>query len=58
MSLSTGWAKSLYLATGQCPVMKNNRQLMMATLHDRIQIASAVNATAISLQDARRGYGL
>ena len=32
------------------------RQLMMAILHDRIQIAKAVNATAISLQDAPRGY--
>ena len=36
--------------------MKYNRQLMMAILHDRIQIAKAVNATAISLQDAPRGY--
>jgi glutathione-independent formaldehyde dehydrogenase len=55
-SLGTGWAKSLSFATGQCPVMKYNRQLMMAILHDRIQIAKAVNATAISLQDAPRGY--
>ena len=36
--------------------MKYNRQLMMAILHDRIHIAKAVNATAISLQDAPRGY--
>jgi len=56
LSLGTGWAKSLSFATGQCPVMKYNRQLMMAILHDRIQIAKAVNATAISLQDAPRGY--
>jgi glutathione-independent formaldehyde dehydrogenase len=35
--------------------MTYNRQLMMAILHDRIQIAKAVNATAISLQDAPRG---
>ena len=46
LSLGTGWAKSLSFATGQCPVMKYNRQLMMAILHDRIQIAKAVNATA------------
>jgi glutathione-independent formaldehyde dehydrogenase len=41
---------------GQCPVMKYNRQLMMAILHDRIHIAKAVNAQAISLADAPRGY--
>jgi glutathione-independent formaldehyde dehydrogenase len=36
--------------------MKYHRQLMMAILHDRVQIAKAVNATAISLADASRGY--
>jgi glutathione-independent formaldehyde dehydrogenase len=56
LSLGTGWAKSLSFATGQCPVMKYNRQLMMAILHERIHIAKAVNATAIPLQDAPRGY--
>src|SRR6476661_8706573 len=56
LSLGTGWAKSLSFTTGQCPVMKYNRQLMMAILHDRIQIAKAVNAKAISLDDAPRGY--
>ena len=56
LSLGTGWAKSLSFTTGQCPVMKYNRQLMMAILHDKIQIAKAVNAKAISLLDAPRGY--
>ncbi|MGJ9404196.1 formaldehyde dehydrogenase, glutathione-independent [Arthrobacter sp. KK5.5] len=56
ISLGTGWAKSLSFTTGQCPVMKYNRQLMMAILHDRIQIAKAVNAKAIGLDDAPRGY--
>jgi glutathione-independent formaldehyde dehydrogenase len=56
LSLGTGWAKSLSFTTGQCPVMKYNRQLMMAILHDRIQIAKAVNAKAIGLEDAPRGY--
>jgi len=54
--LGLGWAKSLTFATGQCPVMKYNRQLMMAILHDRVQIGKAVNAKAISLEDAPRGY--
>ena len=56
ISLGTGWAKSLSFTTGQCPVMEYNRQLMMAILHDKIQIAKAVNAKAIPLEDAPRGY--
>ncbi|MHA7154837.1 formaldehyde dehydrogenase, glutathione-independent [Arthrobacter sp. TMN-50] len=56
LSLGTGWAKSLSFTTGQCPVMKYNRGLMMAILHDKVQIAKAVNAKAIGLTDAPRGY--
>ncbi len=54
--IGLGWAKSHTFATGQCPVMKYNRQLMMAILHDKIQIAKAVNATTISLDEAPKGY--
>ena len=56
LSLGTGWAKSLSFTTGQCPVMKYNRGLMMAILHDKVQIAAAVNATPISLDQAPQGY--
>ena len=56
LSLGTGWAKSLYFVTGQCPVMKYNHGLMQAILHDRVQIAKAVNATVISLDEAPKGY--
>ena len=56
LRLGLGWAKSLSFTTGQCPVMKYNRQLMMAILHDKVQIAKAVNATPISLDDAPQGY--
>ena len=56
LSLGTGWAKSLSFTTGQCPVMKYNRGLMMAILNDRVSIAKNVNAKAISLDDAPRGY--
>jgi len=56
LSLGTGWAKSLSFTTGQCPVMKYNRGLMMAILHDRTSIAKNVHAEAISLADAPRGY--
>jgi glutathione-independent formaldehyde dehydrogenase len=54
--LGLGWAKSLSFVTGQCPVMRYNYYLMQAILHDRVQIAKAVNATPISLDDAPRGY--
>jgi glutathione-independent formaldehyde dehydrogenase len=54
--LGLGWAKSLSFATGQCPVMKYNRQLMMAILNDRVQIAKNVNATVIPLDRAPQGY--
>jgi len=56
LSLGTGWAKSLSFTTGQCPVMKYNRGLMMAILHDRVSIAKNVNAKAITLDEAPRGY--
>ncbi|MCU1323692.1 MAG: formaldehyde dehydrogenase, glutathione-independent [Acidobacteriaceae bacterium] len=51
-----GWAKSHRFATGQTPVLKYNRQLMQAILHDRISIAKIVNATVIPLSEAAEGY--
>jgi glutathione-independent formaldehyde dehydrogenase len=54
--LGLGWAKSLSFATGQCPVMRYNRQLMMAILNDRTQIAKNVNATVLPLDQAPQGY--
>ncbi|WP_380158209.1 formaldehyde dehydrogenase, glutathione-independent [Kineococcus sp. R86509] len=56
LDLGTGWAKSLAFTTGQCPVMKYHRGLMMAILHDKVQIAKAVGATAISLDEAPDAY--
>ncbi len=54
--IGLGWAKSHSFATGQCPVMSYHRGLMMAILHDRVQIAKAVNATPIPLDQAPQGY--
>ena len=54
--IGLGWAKSLSFTTGQCPVMRYNRQLMNAILHDKVQIAKAVNATVIPLEEAPKGY--
>ncbi len=54
--LGLGWAKSQYFMTGQCPVKKYNRQLMNMILSDRAQIAKAVNAVTIGLDEAPAGY--
>jgi glutathione-independent formaldehyde dehydrogenase len=54
--IGLGWAKSHSFHTGQCPVLRYNRQLMMAILHNKIQIAKAVNATVITLDQAPQGY--
>ena len=54
--LGLGWAKSHSFTTGQCPVMRYHRQLMEAILHDKVQIAKAVNATVIPLSEAPQGY--
>ncbi len=56
LRIGLGWAKSLSFTTGQCPVIRYNRSLMMAILHDRIAIAKAVNATPLPLDRAVEGY--
>jgi glutathione-independent formaldehyde dehydrogenase len=54
--IGLGWAKSHSFTTGQCPVMRYHRGLMQMILHDRAQIAKAVNATVITLDEAPDGY--
>jgi glutathione-independent formaldehyde dehydrogenase len=54
--IGLGWAKSHSFATGQCPVMRYHRGLMNAILNDRVEIAKAVNATVITLDEAPQGY--
>jgi glutathione-independent formaldehyde dehydrogenase len=54
--LGLGWAKSHNFFTGQTPVLRYNRQLMQAILHDRLPIAKVVNATVVSLDEAPQGY--
>ncbi|MEJ0001047.1 MAG: formaldehyde dehydrogenase, glutathione-independent [Verrucomicrobiota bacterium] len=56
LRLGLGWAKSHRFSTGQTPVLRYNRYLMQAILHDRLPIAKIVNATVISLADAPQGY--
>jgi glutathione-independent formaldehyde dehydrogenase len=54
--IGLGWAKSHGFVTGQCPVMRYHRGLMQAILHDKVQIAKAVNATVIPLDQGPQGY--
>ncbi len=54
--IGLGWAKSHVFTTGQCPVMRYNRQLMTAILYDKVQIAKAVNVEVIPLTEVPRGY--
>jgi glutathione-independent formaldehyde dehydrogenase len=56
IKIGLGWAKSHSFTTGQCPVMRYNYGLMQAILHDRVQIAKAVNARVIPLDEAPNGY--
>src|ERR671919_442635 len=56
IQIGLGWAKSHSFTTGQCPVMKYHHGLMQMSLNDRAQIAKAVNATIISLDEDPDGY--
>ena len=54
--IGLGWAKSHSFHTGQCPVLRYNRQLMQAILHDKVHIAKACNVNLITLDQAPQGY--
>ncbi len=51
-----GWAKAHTFVTGQTPVMQYNRYLMKSIMSGKAQIAKAVNATVISLDEASEAY--
>jgi glutathione-independent formaldehyde dehydrogenase len=53
--IGLGWSESRSFTTGQCPMMKYHHQLMQMILADKAQIAKAVNATVISLDEAPQG---
>jgi glutathione-independent formaldehyde dehydrogenase len=54
--IGLGWARSHSFVTGQCPVMKYHHGLMQMILSDKAQIAKAVNATVVTLDEAPQGY--
>ncbi|WP_281657660.1 formaldehyde dehydrogenase, glutathione-independent [Halobacillus sp. Cin3] len=56
LDFGLGWAKAQSFATGQTPVMQYHHGLMMSILKGKADIAKAVNATVIGLDEAPRGY--
>lgn len=57
LSFSKAWVKSPKLTAGQAPIMKYNRDLMMAILWDRMPyLSEVVNTEIIALEDAPRAY--
>ncbi|WP_101842967.1 formaldehyde dehydrogenase, glutathione-independent [Halobacillus sp. Marseille-P3879] len=56
LDFGLGWAKAQTFVTGQTPVMQYHRGLMHSILQDKAQIAKAVNATVIGLEEAPKGY--
>jgi glutathione-independent formaldehyde dehydrogenase len=51
------WVKSPSLTAGQCPVMRYNRDLMMAILWDRMPyLTPLLNTEVIALEDAVAAY--
>lgn len=56
LTYGQAWVKGFTLATGQCPVMKYNYDLLRAILNDRIPIAKYVNATVVPLAEAESAY--
>lgn len=56
LKFGLGWSKAQTLHTGQTPVLRYNRQLMNAILHDRLPIAKIVNAKVLPLDQAAEGY--
>jgi glutathione-independent formaldehyde dehydrogenase len=56
LDFGKGWLKSLQITTGMAPVSNYNRQLMMAILHDRIQLSKIMNIEVIQLDLAPQAY--
>lgn len=56
MRFELGFARLHVFVTGQCPVTKYHRGLMMAILHDKVSIADTIDATAVSLDQAPQAY--
>lgn len=52
LMLAHAWSNSQVITTGRCPVMRYNHRLMRLIMHDRVKIASNLNAIPISMAQA------
>jgi len=58
LAFPKAWVKSPTFTAGQCPVMRYNRDLMMAILWDRMPyLTPLLNTEVIGLEDAVAAYG-
>ena len=57
LDFGQAWIKSPHITGGQAPIMRYNRQLMMAILWDRMPyLREMLNPTVISLDEAPQAY--
>jgi len=57
MNWALPWNKAINIVgTGQCPVKRYNRRLMMAILHDRLSVSKLLNTKIVSLEEAPQAY--
>ena len=56
LRIGLGWVKAQSFVTGQAPVMRYNRQLMEAILHEKIHPGAATNVTFIPLDQVPEAY--
>jgi len=51
------WNKRISIVgTGQCPVKRYNRKLMMAILHNKLSVSKLLNTKIISLDEAPKAF--
>jgi len=57
LNFSSAWLKGLNIVgLGQCPVLKYNRDLMMAIFHDRLSVSKLLNIQVINLEQVPKAF--
>jgi len=56
MEWGKAWMKGIEIATGQAPMARYNRRLMMCILNNKLTVHKALNVNVISLNDVPRAF--
>lgn len=57
LNFALAWNKAIsVVGTGQCPVKRYNRKIMMSVLHNRFSVSEVMNTKIISLEEAPQAY--